>query len=176
MCVYEGIDLFSGQRPDIQAFNHILSKKKTGFLVEQFIPARCGRYDVVESFKVFYFGNAGSVIRYVREFFNTEKRLIQSLEQSFYNEHWQYFHNPLSDYVRQGPAIPEPEYLSQLLNYAKIAGDLVGSFVRVDFFMSPTGPVFNEFCLYPFNGKHFTHYGEELFAHLWQQGFPTEFS
>lgn len=175
MCIYEGIDLFTGKAPDIVAFNQILANKKTGYLVEQFIPAQCGSYEVVESFKVFYFGAAGMIIRYVRERFNTKKREIQALEQSFYNEQWQYFDQPLSNYVKQGSAIAKPEYFSQLLSYAKTAGDLVGSFVRVDFFMSPTGPVFNEFCLYPFNGKHFTGYGEQLFADMWQRGFPAEF-
>jgi hypothetical protein len=176
MCIHQGIDLFTGQAPNSAAFNQILLRKNSGYLVEQFIPAQCGSYEVVESFKVFYFGAAGMVVRYVRERFDTKKRTIQALAQSFYDEQWQYVETPLSHYVKQGPAIAKPIYLPELLKYANIAGDLVGSFVRVDFFMSPTGPVFNEFCLYPFNGRHFTDYGERYFARMWQQGFPEEFT
>lgn len=135
-CCLDGVDLKTGQPFDAEAFNNKI-KLQPGYMIEEFIPNHKGSYHDIESFKVFYFGSQGSIIRYVKEYFDTTKGSITPIEQSFYTEDWEYFEEPISSYAKAGKAIARPPFLDQIKGYTKLLGEAVGDFTRIDFFRRP---------------------------------------
>ncbi len=171
-CVMNGVDLMTGQAFVLDRYIERVGQDRR-CVVEEFIANRWGSYEDVESFKVFYFGKR-RVIRYVRERFDPGSGSIRPLEQSFYDESWRYIEQPISSYVRVGPPIEKPEHFEQLMAFSSVLGGYVGDFIRLDFFISPKGVVFNEFCPFPFNGKHFTDFGDEYLGRLWIGAFRID--
>jgi hypothetical protein len=49
----------------------------------------------------------------------------------------------------------------------------LGSIVRIDFFATGRGCVFNEFSSTPWNGEGFTAFCDDLFGGLWAGKFPS---
>lgn len=62
---------------------------------------------------------------------------------------------------------PPPAVYEQLLRYAKVLGVAYQVWVRIDFFITPDGPVFNEFSQTPFEGRGFTPEGSDFMMREW---------
>ena len=59
-----------------------------------------------------------------------------------------------------------PEKLDELLEAADLIAADLKCFYRLDFYMTPRGPVFGEFTSYPAGGKCFTPFGDRLMCDL----------
>lgn len=68
--------------------------------------------------------------------------------------------------------LPRPACLDRLLEAGRAFGRAFGSFVRVDFYLPPRGPVFGECTSLPTLGWHFSHATDEAFGRLWDEHCP----
>ena len=165
--VYRSINNRTGIAIDWKLIQRIYKSVKTGALIEEYIPTADGQYNLVECFKVFVFGDA-MIIRFNRDKFDTNTGEITCICESYFTDDWQHINERISVYADCCSLMPAPPYLHELLQYARCLGDAYGTFVRIDFYLAPGGPRFGEFCAFPFDGKHFTDYGNRLFASLWE--------
>jgi hypothetical protein len=65
-----------------------------------------------------------------------------------------------------------PRCLAEMLSCAATLGVAFGTYVRIDFFATDRGAVFNELSSTPFNGLEFTPYCDAFFGALWAEKFP----
>lgn len=165
--VANGINNLTG-RPFTWGEAQAAIKRKARVLIEEYIPTADGRLDVVETFKVFVFDDQ-CVIRVNFDHFDRQLGTMETQWHSFFTEDWELINEPISTYAPCGGFRPAPEKLTELLEYARRLGRAYGTFVRVDFYVSPHAVVFGEFCPFPWNGKHFTRFGDEYFGMLWEK-------
>lgn len=105
-------------------------------------------------------------------FFQVINRNKGQRSQSFYARDWRRLTHVIDDYA-PGKRIPKPECLDELLDYAdRIASD-IKQMMRLDFYVTPKGPMFGEFTSYPAAGRNFTAYGNALSVQSWEV-YPDE--
>ena len=76
-----------------------------------------------------------------------------------------------TDLAQAEPRDP-PRCLEEMLRLARRLGVAIGTHMRIDFFASDSGYVFNEFSSAPNGGKCFTPFCDDLFGALWEETFP----
>ena len=67
---------------------------------------------------------------------------------------------------------PAPPHLAEMLAACHRLGPLLGTFMRLDFYMGRDGPVFGEFSSTPRRGLRFSDKGERVLGALWEEHFP----
>ena len=137
----------------------------TKVMVEEFIVDSLQPDLVPLDYKAHCYG--GKVI-----FFQVINRNKGQRSQSFYARDWRRLDHVIDDY-EPGKRIPEPKCLDELLMYAdRIASD-VKQMMRLDFYITPKGPMFGEFTTYPAAGRNFSTYGNALSIQSWEV-YPDE--
>jgi hypothetical protein len=63
---------------------------------------------------------------------------------------------------------PPPPVLDEMIRWAELMGELIGRYMRIDFYSTDNGLVFGEFTPNPDAGKGFTEYGDRIFCNLWE--------
>jgi hypothetical protein len=86
---------------------------------------------------------------------------------------WEPFRDPMLTGYPVADLREAPRALDEMLAHALRLGGAFGSYVRVDFFATDTGCLFNEFSSTPrYRSLGYTPYCDELFESLWQEKFP----
>jgi len=86
-----------------------------------------------------------------------------------YTANWEPFREVFVD-RRPEPELEEPpEFLSQMVSFAERLGAAAGSFLRIDFFASDRGCLFNEFSSVPGGGHGYTAAADEFLGAAWQR-------
>jgi hypothetical protein len=85
--------------------------------------------------------------------------------------HWRAFADPMNASCRRRAA-RSARLSGEMLALAARLGAPVGTYMRVDFFATDRGCVFNEFASTPANGDGFTPFCDDLFGALWDAKFP----
>jgi len=184
----QGINVFNGkettQKNIIKTEKKYLSKtlsKKLGewatyqiprrVLVEEFLPNLEGKYVVPDDYKLFVFHGRVCLVRVksqkktkLAKYFNREFEIIDF--------------DTISDRIKKlekskspGPSGPtKPLYYDEMIDFAEKMGKEFGDFIRIDMYLTPTGPYFGEFTLYPGSGRysHFTKTINQYMGVLWQ--------
>ncbi len=139
----------------------------TPILVEQFVPTEDGRYRLPIEYKCHTFGDTVAAIQVL------ERTGPVKARHRYYTPAWEPFRdlmdvaNPLAD-VR-GP----PPCLDEMLRLAVRLGQALGTYMRIDFFSSERGCVFNEFSSTPeVEGPAYTEHCDEVFDALWREKLP----
>jgi hypothetical protein len=99
-----------------------------------------------------------------------ERTGIRAKGHRFYTPDWRPFDDPMSTDVPQAGLSDPPRCLAEMLDLAARLGAAIGTYMRVDFFASDAGCVFNEFASTPW---HFTPFADDLFGALWEDKFPA---
>ena len=88
-------------------------------------------------------------------------------KHQLYDENWKTFpHKYLLCYPFD-EIKPPPPHLKKMLQYAKKIGKIYNTYIRIDFFETPSGPVFCEFTPTPCRGLHVTEEGNKYLVKLW---------
>jgi hypothetical protein len=137
-------------------------------LVEQFATTEDGRHRLPLEYKCHTFGDTVAAVQVI------ERTGVDSgsTRHRYYSPAWEPFRDPMEalpqDEVRSPPAC-----LEEMLEIAARLGRSLRTYMRIDFFSSEPGCVFNEFSSAPaIRSRPFTPHCDELFGALWNEKFP----
>jgi teichuronopeptide biosynthesis TupA-like protein len=137
-------------------------------LVEEFIRPEDGRAALPLECKVHTFCGEVAAIQVV------ERRAGHDLKARFYTSDWEPIHDPMSTLF----AIDErlrtpPECMDGMLELSAKLGAVIGTYMRIDFFVTGRGCVFNEVSSVPGGATRWcTPYCDELFGRWWMRTCP----
>jgi len=175
-----GINQFDGKKytpTDLRQELKKIAKKypKTTFMVEEMVKSEAGDYGIPIDFKCHVFGGKLESILAIR------RRDGHSGWASFYDRNWkpkggaQTTDPTLHIAPYKSEIIPAPKCLEVLVEYAEKIGKFYGSFVRIDFYATPTGPVLGEFTPFPNAGHNYNSYAD-TWLETWKAIDPALFN
>ena len=97
-----------------------------------------------------------------------DRRDMREYGRRYYTRSWEPYADEMSN-VPQDDPVPAPPDLAEIVAVAERIGASLGTYMRVDFFAAPDGPVFNEFSATPWGGGPITPMCDELFGGLWAE-------
>jgi teichuronopeptide biosynthesis TupA-like protein len=136
-------------------------------LIEEYIGPEGGDAALPIEYKCHTFGDEVAAVEV------TSRWAAQEAKHRYYTPDWEAVPDsintslPLDDRRRDRPL-----FLARMLELARSIGAELGTYMRIDFFGSARGCVFNEFSSTPFDGKNNTPYCEELFGAAWKRKHP----
>lgn len=139
------------------------------YLVEQFIEREDGSGRLPIEYKCHTFGSQVAAIQRTDRAHGGDR----GTTHRFYRPDWSLFDDPMSTAVPLTRPVAAPPFLESLVETAGRLGQAVGTYVRIDFFGSCSGIVFNEFSSTPaIKRPKFTPHCRELFGAMWDATFP----
>lgn len=146
------------------------SKIPRRIIIEEFLPNLEGKYDVPTDYKCYVFHGKVCMVRvdYDRlsdkqsvDYFNREFQLI-----TFDPVRTKHLHKTKSS----DPIPLKPAGYDLMIEYVEKMGEKFGSFIRIDMYLTPDGPYFGEFTVYPGSGAGslFTEKTDRYMGALWQ--------
>jgi hypothetical protein len=129
-------------------------------LAEEFVTEATGQQLQPTEYKIYVFGDKIGAINAVR-------RNGRKARDSFYDEAWRRFPEPLEVSNPADDDVPAPSCLDEMLACARRLGTACRTFMRADFYGGPRGAVFGEFSSTPVNGREFTPFGDRYLGDLW---------
>ena len=138
-------------------------------LVEEFALGEDGAPRLPTEYKCHVFGDVVAAIEMVER---TSIR-AEGAKLRFFTTGWEPFRDPMNTTSPQAELRDPPRCLAEMLDSALRLGTAFGSYVRIDFFSTNRGCLFNEFSSTPrYRSLGYTTYCDELFEALWQEKFP----
>jgi len=175
-----GVNQFDGKKytpANLRIELKKIAKKypKTAFMVEEMVRSEAGEYGIPIDFKCHVFGGKLESILAIR------RRDGHSGWASFYDRDWkpkggaQTSDPTLHIAPYKSEIIPAPKCLKDLVKYAERIGKFYGSFVRIDFYATPTGAVLGEFTPFPNAGHNYNSYAD-TWLETWKALDPKLFN
>jgi hypothetical protein len=139
----------------------------TPLLIEEFVPAEDGELGLPIEYKCHAFGDTIAAVQVI------ERTGPRTGIQRYYTPSWEPFPDVMDTNYPLAPPREPPRALDEMLGAAARLALAIGTYMRIDFFGSAAGTVFNEFSSTPqVQTLPFTRYCDEMFGALWQQQFP----
>lgn len=135
-------------------------------LAEEFVTDLRGQYLSPIEAKCFTFGDTVAAIQVI----DRAASRARMAPERHYTADWTPFPQRLDDTREAGELMDAPACLDEIVNAATRIGRTLGTFMRIDFFISDKGAVFNEFSSMPYIIP--TPYCDALFGGLWEEKFP----
>ncbi len=135
-------------------------------LAEEFVRSEDGQYRLPVEYKCHTFGDTVAAVEMI------ERTGANTGQHRYYASDWRPMPDPMNTILPQAELTDPPRCLAEMLALARRLGTAVGTYVRVDFFATDRGCVFNEFASTPANGRGFTAFCDDLFSRLWEDKFP----
>lgn len=156
---------------DLRAHLRRLPRPNRGLpvLVEEFVRTPEGACELPLEVKCFTFADVVGAIKVIERGDSPQSEG----RSRYYTPDWQPIDDRIDFHYPQGEVRPPPADVETMLSLASRMGAAIGTFMRVDFFLTDRGWVFNEFSSTPFGGqKGFTPVGDRLFGSLWDAHMP----
>ena len=139
----------------------------TPLLVEAFVSAEDGACRMPTEYKCHAFGGTIAAVQVLER-----TGQLTGLHR-YYTASWEPFPDAMDTNYQLAPPSERPRCLDELLGAATRLSQAIGTYMRIDFFGSAAGPVFNEFSSTPqVRASVYTPYCDALFGDLWQRRFP----
>ena len=135
-------------------------------MAEEFVRSEDGQYRLPIEYKCYTFGDTIGAVQVI------EREGVRTARHGFYTPHWEMFEDAMNTELPPAGRRDPPSCLAEMIALAARLGGAVGTFMRVDFFATEHGCVFNEFASTPGGGHRFTPFCNELFGALWEEKFP----
>ena len=136
-------------------------------MAEEFVTDQRGRYQPPVEAKCFTFGARVAAIQVI----DRAASRARMAPERHYTAEWQPFAQRLDDTRETGPLMDPPACLDEMVRSASRIGHTLGTFMRIDFFISDKGAVFNEFSSMPYIVP--TPYADAWLGDLWEENFPN---
>ena len=138
----------------------------TAILIEEFVREDDGAYRLPLEYKCHVFGETVAAISV------TERTGMTTGKLRFYTPGWEPWPDPMNVELPQAEIRDPPGCLEEMLRQASTLGTQLQTYMRIDFFATDRGSVFNEFSSLPSAGLGWTPYCNEVFGALWAERFP----
>lgn len=132
------------------------------WLVEELIADVNPRYAVPRDFKFVAAGGRVHLLYVVNRNFGHETSY-----SSWFARPWTYINDRMNHLCLFGPNMMKPAGYDLLLAAADQLAQVLGVYVRIDFYLTNNGPVFGEFTPFPDHGLYNTEIGERALSQLW---------
>lgn len=169
-----GFELLSERRfTNAELVEQLASERGAGrgpFLVEEVIERddRSGRLPI--EFKCHTFGPEVAAVQVTER----EHGRTGGAVSRYYTSDWLPFDDRMDEALPLAELSERPAFLEELVETAARLGAAIATYMRIDFFGSARGPVFNEFSSVPAkNDPRFTQYCRDLFGAIWNERFPN---
>jgi hypothetical protein len=136
-------------------------------LAEEFVTDARGQHQCPVEAKCYTFGDTVAAIQVI----DRAASRARMAPDRYYTADWRPFDQTLDATRDVGPLLPPPACLEEMVSAATRIGRTLGTFMRIDFFVSDKGAVFNEFSSMPYIVP--TPYCDALFGDLWEAKFPS---
>ncbi len=140
---------FNGTEVTKQKLNNTFKNKKV--IVEEFIRNDDGKYTIPDDYKIYCFkGNIGFILH---KYYKYGKYYV-----CYYTKDWKPIDIETNNKFYKGEAQPRPKHLFKMVNMCRFIANKVfpNVFVRLDFYLNNTYPVFGEVTPSPNSGRGFT--------------------
>ena len=135
-------------------------------LIEEFVRDDDRGYRLPLEYKCHVFAESVAAIEVI------ERTGFQTGTKRWYTPGWEPFPDPMHVGLPQAEIRDPPACLEEMLRQASTLGAQLQTYMRIDFFATDRGCVFNEFSSLPGGGLDFTPYCDDLFGALWAERFP----
>jgi hypothetical protein len=139
----------------------------TPMLVEEFVPPPDGDYVLPLEYKFHMFGETIAAIEVVTR---------SGRKQDFHcqlDANWEPLATPIHTAGTQKGRVGPPGCVDEMVSYARRLGLAFDTYVRVDCYATPQGPVFGEFSSMPGGGRNYTPFADDYFGRLWSETYPS---
>ena len=137
-------------------------------IVEEMVTNENGiRGEICNDYRCYVFGGEVEMISFSTACHHFIVNKSKPVELAFYDQNWNRMRIVTGNSQEVLNDVPAPVGLGKMVENAKKLGSCI-DFVRVDFYITPSGPVFGEFSLYPYGGKMpITHEADEYLGRLY---------
>src|SRR5208337_76821 len=149
-----------------ERFDSTYFETEPGIFVEEFLTDYDSRFPIPRDFKIYVAGGRSWIIEVIDRNGRKEER-----NHSFYTRDLVKIGDRFQTSYKPGHKIVRPSFLSDLINAAEQVARDTMVFCRLDFYITPRGPVFGEFTCSPFDGYNYTTYGARYLLSL-MDSFP----
>lgn len=164
--IQDGINLFTGEPVTRTTLLERIGKTDwCAYMIEELLLDHSGRPGLPVNYDCYCFGGALALLNVVEK-----TRLDGRLHtrNTWLTPDWR----PLPMQVQKSqpfdPNPPEkPPFYDALINAAETLGAALGVFMRVDMYVTPTGPVFGELTPNPYGGKNFCPEADAWLGQFW---------
>lgn len=170
--VVDGKDLLHGVPATAPELRRRLLRQRFPFraapvLVEQFVETEPGCTRLPFEFKCHVFAGALAAIGTI------EREHDKAATVRYYTPAWEPFADPMTTAWPIGDVRPQPPFLAEMVDLCTRMGRAIGTYMRIDFFGTDRGCVFNEFSSTPLVVKpDYTPFCDELFDSRWRESCP----
>jgi hypothetical protein len=170
--VAEGRDLLRGEPFSAAVLRRSILRsglltKALPVMAEEFIRSEDPRYQLPIEYKCHTFGDTVAAVEVI------ERETTTKARRRFYTAEWQPIADQMHTYLPQSEPRDPPRCLDEMLCLAVRLGAVLGTYMRVDFFATPHGCVFNEFSSTPADGDNFTPFCDDLVGGYWDEKVPN---
>jgi len=144
-----------------------LRRRPSPLLVEEFVAPGDGARPLPLELKCHTFGATVAAIEVVERTGGSVRS-----RHRFYTPAWEPFPDSMNTFIPDAELREPPACLPEVVAHVSRLGAALGTYMRIDFFPSGAGCVFNEFSSAPVSGSHYTPYCDELFGALWAEHVP----
>ena len=143
-------------------------RRRSPILIEEMIKPPDGRSALPLEYKCHAFGGHVSAVQVI------ERRAALNLRSRYYTSRWEPIVDPMTTLFELDEQVRDPPAcLERMLALAAALGASIGTYMRVDFFLTGRGCVFNEFSSVPGGGQRWcTPYCDDLFGRHWMELCP----
>lgn len=132
------------------------------FLIEDFVRDKQGNYRLPVNYKIHTFNGEIAGMNVLN------KSGPKSGKMRAYDENWNTINNIACD-LPIAPYQEPPQCLKEMVKQAKTLSKAYEIYVRIDFFATNKGAIFNEFTPTPSLGDYFTPEADKLFISYWDK-------
>lgn len=136
-------------------------------LAEEFVRSPGGEYRLPTEYKCHSFGGEIAAVQVIHR----AQRPGEPVTTRYYSPDWE----PLERFVltlEEAAVEDPPVFLPEMVRQAARVGAAAGCYLRIDFFATDRGCVFNEFCSLPGGGRGFSPACDRFFGAAWQRHLP----
>jgi hypothetical protein len=120
-------------------------------------------------------------LEYKTHTFADHVAVVELMSRTWANDPRHQFYTPgwdplpiLNTYADEDRHREPPPCLEDMLRYASTLGKQLGTYMRIDFFVSDRGCLFNEFSSTPLGGGYFTPEGDRILGEAWAERIPDK--
>ena len=139
----------------------VMERSNTRIIVEELVQDYDSAFPIPRDFKLYVAGGKIHLIRVIDRNDPSGVRI-----ESYYDADWNFIEEKVRVPCKMSPVYEKPPHFDRLMDWGRQIAEDLGVYYRLDFYISPEGPVFGEFTSYPCAGRGYTRSGAKLICDI----------